>query len=427
MRLDYLIIYEHASRELETDCYLASILKHRGYKVKIINRKYLWRVFLDPKVIITPYLYGDNDVHEFTGFISGRKRAIVDLQYEQVYNKARLDSDFSKPSALSSLATHICWGQKTRERMAKEGVLLDNLPVTGAISLDFNRPQLHPLLKTKKELSTEFDLDISKKWHLFISSFVYSSLSKSAIDVIEKKIPRYGPFVEVTCESQKNVLGWIIQMAKKHPDQEFIYRPHPNEFDTPLVKSLEDASSNIRVISNYSIRQWVAVCDTCSNWFSTSIADCFFAKRPCCVLRPITIPREFEIEILEGCKTISTIEEYDAFLSSDSPTISPMDMAAFSGLYLTDTSVLFGERVADVCERVLNGTAFPFSREWRDCFRAFKYDVLATLFRVFPKLGSSKNSRYFEFHCMAINTRNDKVLLRRYMNNFDTFWRKDGR
>lgn len=423
MKLDFLIFYEHASRELETDCYLASLLKHRGYRVKIINRKYLWRVFLNPRVVIVPYLYGDKDVHEFTGYISGRKRAILDLQYEQIYNNARLESDFSKPSALSSLATHICWGNKTRDRMIKDGIPQKNLPVTGAISMDFNSPQLRSLLKTKESLSEEFELDSGKKWHLFISSFVYGSLSKSALDVIEKKIPGYRPFVEVTCDSQNIVVGWIMQMAKKHPEQVFIYRPHPNEFDTPLIKKLQETSSNIKIISNYSIRQWVAVCDTCSNWFSTSMADCFFANRPCCVLRPITIPEKFEIKLLEGCKTVSTIEEYDAFLSSDCPEICPMDMDAFSGLYLTDTSVLFGERVADACERVLNGTDFPFFREWKDCLRAFKYDVLASIFRLFPRLGGNKNSRYFDFHRMAMNTRKDKELLNQYIDKFDEFWK----
>ncbi len=421
MKLDFLLFYEQASRELESDCYLAALLKQRGYRVKVINRRYLWRVFLNPKVIITPYLYGDKDVHEFTGFICGRKRAIVDLQYEQIYNKARLESAFSRPSALSSLATHICWGNNTRKRMLGFCVSEDNLPVTGAISMDFNRPQLRLLLKTKEELSTEFDLDISKEWHLFISSFVYSSLSKSSIQVIEEKIPGYGPFVEVTCESQKIVVEWIINMAKKHPEQEFIYRPHPNEFDTPLVNNLKIASSNIRVISSYSIRQWVAVCDTCSNWFSTSIADCYFSKRPCCVLRPVTVPERFEIKILEGCKVISTLEDFDAFLSNQNPEACPLNMDVFSSLYLTDTSILFGERVADVCERVYNGNVFPFGREWKDCFRSFKYDVLASIFRLFPQLGGKSNSRFFDFHRMAMSTRNDRLLLHQYMKKIESF------
>ena len=55
MKLDVLFFYEHASRELESDCYLATILKKRGYKVKVINRRYLWRGFLNPKVIILDF------------------------------------------------------------------------------------------------------------------------------------------------------------------------------------------------------------------------------------------------------------------------------------------------------------------------------------------------------------------------------------
>lgn len=426
MKLDFLIFYEHASRELETDCYLASLLKQRGYKVKVINRKYLWRIFLNPKVIVTPYLYGDVDVHEFTAFISGRKRAIIDLQYEQIYNDARLESDFSKPSELSSNAIHICWGEKTKQRLMKQGIKSANLPVTGAISMDFNRPQLRNFLKSREDIADEFKLDNKKKWHLFISSFVYSSLSESAIAGIEKKIPGYGPFIEVTCNSQPIVVDWIKQMASKHPEQEFIYRPHPNEFDTPLVKCLVGYLNNIKVISNYSIRQWVSVCDTCSNWFSTSMADCYFAERPCCVLRPISIPSKFEIKILEGCKTISTIEEFDSYLSSEEPEQCPMDMESFSGLYLTDITKLFGVRVADACEQVINGREFPFVRRWKDCIISFKYDLLGSIFRAIPAFGRSENSRFYDFHRMAENTRHDGPLLKEYMNRFNGFW-KNGR
>jgi len=426
MRLDFLIFYEHASRELENACYLAAILTKRGYKVKIINIRYLWRIFLNPKVVITPYLYGDEDVHEFTGFINGRSRAIINLQYEQIYNDARLASDFSKPTELSAQATHICWGAATKERLSQCGVSSINLPVTGAISMDFNLPELSPFLKTKEQLSGEFNIDNSKPWHLFISSFVYSSLSDSAIDGIEKKIPGYGPFVEIARKSQNQVIEWIKSMALKHSDKVFIYRPHPNEFGTQIVTELEHSSDNIYVIPNYSIRQWVAVCEISSNWFSTSIADCFFARRPCCVLRPIEIPSNFEIKILEGCKFTSSLVEYDNFLSSGNPDLCPMEMTAFSGYYLTDTSRLFGERVADACEQVLHGGVFPFKRSWKDCFTSVKYDALAAFFRLFPKLGSNPKSRFYDFHRMAENTRNDKQLLIQYTSRFNALW-NDGR
>lgn len=422
MKLDFLLFYEHASRELETGCYLASLLKQRGYRVKVINRRYLWRIFLNPKVIITPYLYGDDDVHEFTGFISGRRRAIIDLQYEQIFNDIRLASNFSKPSALSSLATHICWGEKTRDRLINNGIAPIKLPVTGAISMDFNRPQLRSILKTRSELAEEFELDVNKKWHLFISSFVYSSLSKQAIDIIEKKIPGYGAFVSVTCDSQMIVVDWIKSMSKKHPEQLFIYRPHPNEFDTPLIKELSEYSNNIKVISKYSIRQWVAISDTCSNWFSTSMADCYFANRPCCLLRPIQIPGQFEIKILEGSNHITKLDEFDAFLSSDEPKKCPMDMTYFSGYYLIDLTKMFGERVADVCEQVLHGNDFPFNRSWKDCFVSFKYDLLAWFFRHLKWLGNSKNSRFYDFHRMAENTRYDETQLKMYTIRFDSIF-----
>ena len=418
MKLDFLIFYEHASRELETDCYLASLLKRRGYKVKVINRRYLWRVFLNPRVIVTPYLYGDDDVHEFTGFLNGRKRAIIDLQYEQIYNDARLKADISKPSALSALATHICWGPITKDRLCKFKVNSGRLPITGAISMDFNRPQLRSFLKDKNELAEEFNIDKRKPWHLFISSFVYSSLSSEELQRIKEKIPGYEPFIDVASQSQPIVIDWLKRMAKKHPDIIFIYRPHPNEHGTAIVDELSFYSENIRVISKYSIRQWVTICETSSNWFSTSIADCYFAERPCCVLRPIRIPSEFEIKILEGCRFINEIEEYDRFLKGDREEICPMDLKEFSKFYLTDVSKMFGERVADACVEVVQGDDFPFRRRLKDCFLSLKLDILVALFRLFPFFGRNKDSRFNGLHQVAENTKGNNTLLDQYMERF---------
>lgn len=423
MKCDFLIFYEHASREMETDCYLAALLEQRGYRVKIINRRYLWRVFLNPKVIITPFLYGDKDVHEFTGFLSGRKRAIIDLQYEQIYNDARLQSDFSKPSVLASLATHICWGRSTRERLLEAGVNGNLLPVTGAISMDFNRPSMRSFLKNKEQLAHEFNIDDRKPWHLFISSFVHGSLNKSALEGLERKIPGYLPFVNVSLESQRVIVSWLKQMAKKHPEIVFIYRPHPNEHDTDIIKDIVNTSENIKVIPYYSIRQWVAVCETSSNWFSTSIADCFFAERSSCVLRPIPIPEKFEVKVLEGCEMLHTVEEYDKFLSCPPQKYTPLNLNVFSGLYLTNTDVLFGDLVANACEEVIKGRNFPFERGWRDCIRAFKYDLMASVFRVLPSLGKDENSRFHEFQVMAQGTKNDRQIMKGYFKIFNSFMR----
>ncbi len=163
MNLDFLIFYEHASRELESDCYLAAILQKRGYSVRIINRRYFGRIFLNPKVIITPFLYSGKDVQEFSGFLSGRKRAIINLQFEQVLSDEDLTTDFFRLSEGSTRAIHICWGENTRRRHMQNGLKKEQLPVTGFISMDFNNPRLRTLLKNKQELAKEFNLNPETK------------------------------------------------------------------------------------------------------------------------------------------------------------------------------------------------------------------------------------------------------------------------
>lgn len=426
MKFDFLIYYEHAARELESDCYLASILKKRGYKVKVINRHHLMRVFYSPKVIIVPFLYGDKDVHEFTGYLSGRRRAIVNLQYEQLLNDVGLKAAFYHPSGAARSAIYICWGNNSKSRLLKDGIDAVRLPVTGAIGMDFNREELRSFLKSKNDLAEEYHLKPGKQWHLFISSFSLCSLSETDLGIIEQKIPGYSEFVDVAKSSQSIIVLWLKQMALKYPDKEFIYRPHPNEHNSDVLTDLANSASNIHIIGDYSIRQWVNICETSSSWFSTSTVDCFFANKPCCILRPVIIPSKFDQKIFDGCRPISTPDEFDVFLADPNAQITPLNKEVLSDYYLTTKDKLYGELTADVCEEAFNNDCLPYSRHWKDCLRSFKYDVLASIFLLLPFLGSNKKSRFHGFHMRVQETKYDKILIKEYMNRFNEFF-SDGR
>ena len=50
-----------------------------------------------------------------------------------------------------------------------------NTPVTGAVMMDFLRPEFDGYFKDKETLCREFGLDPAKQLHLYISSFGYAA------------------------------------------------------------------------------------------------------------------------------------------------------------------------------------------------------------------------------------------------------------
>lgn len=353
--MDFLIIYENKARELESDCLLAEVLKKRGYSVKIVNERAAFKTFLNPKVVITPYLYSELDVVHFNTFWKKRKRGIINLQYEQVLNDAALDSGFHIPKDSAKFMHHICWGENTKKRLEKAGITNKYLHITGHMSMDLNRNECKGLYYDKKKLQKEFNIPSDKKWNLFISSFVVDGLSKKEQEIVISKIPSYNEFIKISKISKERILKWFEKLCDQHPEQIFIYRPHPAENITKELEQMAKKYTNFVVISDYSIRQWIAVSDSISTWFSTAIIDAFFAEKKCFILRPIEIPEYFDEKLFKNGDFIDNFEELEKNLLGFSESIKfPIEVETISEYYGKKTENFFVNQVADVCELVLN-------------------------------------------------------------------------
>ena len=66
------------------------------------------------------------------------------------------------------------------------GVPGECAPVTGAVMMDFLRPEFKGYFKTKAALCREFGLDAQKKLFLYISSFGYGSMSDEEVAELSK-------------------------------------------------------------------------------------------------------------------------------------------------------------------------------------------------------------------------------------------------
>ena len=61
-----------------------------------------------------------------------------------------------------------------------------NTPVTGAVMMDFLRPEFKGYFKDKETLCKEFGLDPAKQLHLYISSFGYASMTDQEVAELSK-------------------------------------------------------------------------------------------------------------------------------------------------------------------------------------------------------------------------------------------------
>jgi surface carbohydrate biosynthesis protein len=369
--VDFLFTYEHKAREMETMCLVKNELERRGYTVGITTTYFEPRMrFVDrrwPKVVLTPALYNDNGLFAFVYWVAGPCRKVVNMQWEQALtNQDESDpSFFQNPKGSAREAVHLCWGEEPQRRLMRAGVPRDKAVIVGPPQMDAVRSDMRLMHMSRERLAELSGLDPAREWVLFTSSFTFVSMTPEEFETELKSIgPSLREFVEVSVASQKAILDWFVQACRTFPEKIFVYRPHPSEVAAPQLKALEAAHSNFRVITDFSVRQWIVCADQIFTWYSTSAAEAYFAGKPCVVLRPVTIPIALDVSIFRGAKMIERADQFiDAVAGRDTSFALDPDLLAkyFAVVPLRPTYL----RVCDVLEDVLRTDRYdmpPISR-----------------------------------------------------------------
>ena len=313
--MDFIIFYEHINRELESIFLVKNELEKKGYNVKISHFSGLSYgknvLFSKPKVIVTPWLRTNENIYRFTRFRT-KKHKLVNLQWEQIYSNKIINSGLSVTKDKALDATHLCWGENSKNRLIIQGVQSDNIVITGGVHMDFCRSEFIDYYKTREEISKEFKLNCDKQWILYISSFSYATYSEEGIKTLENTFnTSLSDIVYNARESKELTLEWIDSLLSINEELEFIYRPHPSENIDETLLSLEKKHLNFKIINEYSVKQWIKVSDKINTWFSTSVGEIFHMKKKCLIIRPIPIPDDIEVEIM---KNATFIKDKKAFL-----------------------------------------------------------------------------------------------------------------
>ena len=234
---------------------------------------------------------------------------------------------------------------------------------------------------SKEELFKQYNLPLNKKVNLFLSSFGYTCLTSQLRELLYKSVgkDRVDTFEKISIESQKSILEWIERYLKENPNEIFIYRPHPVESGSKLLSEVNERNPNMYVIGEHSVKQWIKTCDTIFNWFSTSMAEAYYADKQTYVLRPVEIPFKNDVAIMRDCKFITTYEDFSAAAQGATENVASTDAIK---AYYDVTDIPAYVRTADFLEELLKTNKYDF--EWTsDMKRQFILYGIKIRIRVF--------------------------------------------
>ncbi|MEG2595680.1 MAG: hypothetical protein RR989_04270 [Ruthenibacterium sp.] len=380
-KLDFLILYEHVMREYESLLLLKAELVRRGYTAEIhqlLDRKKLkYATWQKPEVVVTSCMYDDEALNSHVYNNVGVCNKVVNLHWEQMLSDTQENGAWFNFNGNAKKCVQTCWGEKTKERLIAHGMKAENCPVTGAVMMDFLRPEFDGYFMDKAALCKAFDLDPAKKLLLYISSFGYASMNDVEVQELSAMAGEdFTGFAKTNRESMSATLDWFDRYLGAHPEAELVYRRHPSEWNSPALLALAEKRPNFHVIFADSVKQWIVAADAIFIWMSTAIAEVYFAGKTCHILRPTPIEHEFDPVIYKDAAAVCT---YDAFETAAGQADAPFPIAqeVIEG-YFDKSTIPSYIRMADLLEDVLLNPPrdMPFSPPFQPHFNALKYCAL---------------------------------------------------
>jgi surface carbohydrate biosynthesis protein len=378
--IDFLIMYEVRVRELESILLLGNELEHRGYSVEYIsfdevshnkyieNRKLIKRYFNNVRTVLMPSLYHNTELYNTVYYVCGKCAHVVNLRWEQIFTnkKMRNTKAFPFPQGDALKAFHMCWGKLSYTGLLETGVTDDKLLLTGPLHMDLLRPEFLNYYLKPEELFAKYSINNTSKKVLYISSFAIATMTDRQF--AREEVNSNGACskdsynVSFNKNSYELTLTWIESFLEVNKNIVFIYRPHPSENITDKLEVISKKYTNFKVISDYSVKQWITACDTVITWVSTSIVEAFFAGKACFILRPIPYNEDEDMCIFEDAKFVTDKEKF-LHLEDTGCELSVKPEIIKNG-YDVDSHKPSYLRLCDIIVSVvLNDSSFPWDEQ----------------------------------------------------------------
>ena len=417
--VDVLILIEHVARELESACLLKYEFERHGYSVVIEgafpNREMLplkYRV----KILVTPWYYtGTKIVSCFLKY--SPDAIIVNLHHEQ-YSVAKNTSLIPHGDALKVF--HTAWGQAYTDQLLEAGCEEEKIIKSGNVRLDFFRKPLSHVYCSKDELSKEFNLDLKKKWILFIadSSHLLESYQLGTNDSGYNHNENRAKAIE----NRKQFLAYADNYLSKYKDVIFIYRPHPAYANKDLEQSdlkelCKKYPENFVVLFKYALNTWLAHSDMCMSFISSSLVECYLASTPYYLFRVKLLPKENDYKFFYDFEY--TIGDYDSFTNAINHN-SEYDFALIKHR-IEDYYYLDGEpSYKKIVNKIMqikgnkNDIYFPKSRWYSNVFEAYTKQIIILFSKI--KIVNNLLARIGDNRLNRIIGRNEDVVTESAIN-----------
>lgn len=295
--IDYIIYYEHVSRELEGVKRLHERLKEkhlRGVVLPIHFNIYTNILKYKPKIIITPFFYNENTPKHIKMFKEMYNNVLVlNLHSEQITNESTVKYKLPQ-DIISKNVFHASWGEKYKEKLIEIGVPEKNIFVTGSIRVDSSLDYLKKIKVEKNKILIPTSFSIT-----FVPDSYLSHLKRDEISQknLEEKL-------KFTKESRDLFFKEVYKFSKLYKKYNIVMRPHPfvdmKEYENKFLElnNIKSLPNNIIIERKGSIQEAISSSEIIIVWHSTSLLEAVIMEKKTLVLAPIPFEKRFGMDFM---------------------------------------------------------------------------------------------------------------------------------
>lgn len=424
-KTDFIIFYEHVSREMEGCQSLAMQLNLRGLSGYVLPIHFYRRIrvaLLRPKVIIVPFIYSArNSSHLDFEKVYG-PIPCLDLHSEQIVDETTRHM-YSPIDEYAKSSYHIAWSSEFAKILTESNVKKEKIYITGSIRNDSIINNLKPLPLEKKILVCTS----------FSNTFVAPSYINHVLEDHDIEPKQYRKKIEITREVRNFYFREIQRYALCNLDAQIIIRPHPYVEISDFISAYMDVNdtsvlpSNVKVERIGSVQEAINAARYVVCWQSSVLLDAQLMGRNTFLMQHRDVPNYMEVPFSNVAVKIRSLDEISE--ADENSLIAAYDIEKIYGPI--DGNASF--RVATTIEELIKLSNFSYSISLMRYLKVFLHGVLTDFLivflnkiglaeKIFPLLkGLSEDSPFYFYknkETQPTNTMDYQIVLGEHGNEF---------
>lgn len=270
---------EHPIRELDQAILLKIAFEKFNTHVRIYSGVYETnKSFVNSSVgAISPWGQGEHEYNylfEKPEKYKNNYKKII-LWQENILSIQNLPRILPRGRMINDVDAHITWGDKFANSLIEKGVQKEKIYICGSPRMDFLSPLFREIVKTKNDLSKEFNIPSNKHWLLFSGSFKLNFITKSIRKIkLNQGFHDLNKHIDYTQLLFNQSIDLLKEFSIKNPEFQIIIRPHPSE-PFKVYENLFSGIKNAYIIKKYPIHHWINAVNLVFSTKSTSSLESY--------------------------------------------------------------------------------------------------------------------------------------------------------